>query len=54
MLGGTMVFVEHPPIILLYELLLLSLTLWCGCRGGKGGRKSCRTVFELWINEWHH
>ena len=48
--GRTMGSVEHLPLILLYELLLLPLTLRCGWRGGRGGRKSCRAIFELWIN----
>lgn len=50
MQGHTMGSVEHLPLILLYELLLLPLTLWCRWRGGRGGRKSCRAIFVLWIN----
>lgn len=47
MQGRTMGSVGHRPLILLYELLLLPLTLRYGWRGG---RKSCRAIFELWIN----
>lgn len=38
---------EHLPLILLYELFLLSPTLWHSWRGGRGGRKSHRVIFQL-------